>query len=696
MAAQPIPQQYQYIKLPDGSYGKFDANATDDEIREHIQQDFPSAFPQHITNTPGASISAAPPRSMWDRARDVVANSAVGRSLEEGLPKVADALNLHPTETVNSPNYQSDRQQLVAPQYLMPNTSSIESPVVRGAAHVARGLLTGTGKLTSGNNLATGAAIAATSGLAAPILAGAGAGGGAAAARLASTGAKLGFAGMGAKGVYDDATHALDLYKQGRTDDALETAGAGIPNAALTLPLMGKPIEGVGDFLQDKGVDLMDSYLKAGKKAYRYDAEPGRGILEQGPGTSIGLTREGFANGVEAAKNRVGGVIPGVVDNSTAQIPRGQLQAGQDAVLRSKTNVLNGPGGDRGAIPALEDLRDTMSTLVDVPGNASPREVYDAKRNMDENINWGRDLDPKDATVNNTRRAMRSDLSSQLYDAVPELAEPSRQYGNLSSASKLANDRTFDRNGSVFNPFRIASMIGADALTQGTTHNTGLAAGVGLATGILPEIAKAPVVKTGGATALYQMGRGIAAAGRGLSRFALPAGIAGAEDSTQYGEDAQPSEHDNQRFSQNTPPNGAYRRTSVTPEIIRPGDMSRSRFGIGQDGRAGVLIRPLGSLPAPGEPIPEATPYTFGDSQLRPLTAIPARSPERLLGSIGASAHTLPESLLGDVFEDGTPEQKASALRRAKLGPYGDLAPQRLLGTIEPVLKDLLPRRGKK
>lgn len=36
--------QFQYVKLPDGSYGKFDAAASDDEIQGHIKQDFPDAF----------------------------------------------------------------------------------------------------------------------------------------------------------------------------------------------------------------------------------------------------------------------------------------------------------------------------------------------------------------------------------------------------------------------------------------------------------------------------------------------------------------------------------------------------------------------------------------------------------------------------------------------------------------------------
>lgn len=39
-----MPDDFQYVKLPDGSYGKFAANATDDVIRTAVSKDFPDAF----------------------------------------------------------------------------------------------------------------------------------------------------------------------------------------------------------------------------------------------------------------------------------------------------------------------------------------------------------------------------------------------------------------------------------------------------------------------------------------------------------------------------------------------------------------------------------------------------------------------------------------------------------------------------
>ena len=288
----------------------------------------------------GNTISGAPAPGIMDRLRGVVANSAVGHALEEGLPKVADALNLHPTETVNSPTYESDKGQVLAPQYLVPGTPTSK------AGNVGKGVLQGVGQLTSGRNIAIGTGIAATGGLMAPAATGTGLV--AQIARAGAQGARAGMAVVGAKGVYDDGQHAYGQYQAGDTAGALQSVGAALPNAALTLPALGTPIEDVGDAAQARGVDLMDSYLKAGKKAYRYGAEPGRGILDEGPGTSIGLTRQSFSDKVAGAKSEAGAAIPQAVNASTAQIPRSELADNVNSVIDSKRAVLSGPGGKIG------------------------------------------------------------------------------------------------------------------------------------------------------------------------------------------------------------------------------------------------------------------------------------------------------------------------------------------------------------
>jgi hypothetical protein len=54
-----MPDQFQYIKLPDGSYGKFAANASDEQIRAAIQKDFPNAFPAPEPTLTDRAISTA-------------------------------------------------------------------------------------------------------------------------------------------------------------------------------------------------------------------------------------------------------------------------------------------------------------------------------------------------------------------------------------------------------------------------------------------------------------------------------------------------------------------------------------------------------------------------------------------------------------------------------------------------------------
>ena len=76
-----MADQFQYIKLPDGSYGKFAANASDETIRGAIDRDFPTAYHPTGGAVPGgnaevpAGLQGAPapeykPFFSSDEARD--------------------------------------------------------------------------------------------------------------------------------------------------------------------------------------------------------------------------------------------------------------------------------------------------------------------------------------------------------------------------------------------------------------------------------------------------------------------------------------------------------------------------------------------------------------------------------------------------------------------------------------------------
>src|SRR5882724_579616 len=80
----PDKDQFQYVKMPDGSYGKFRADASDDVIRSTILKDFPDAYGPHKP-------------SLWEAA-----NKPVGKDVNEtyqGLNrKMDDWIAMHAPE----------------------------------------------------------------------------------------------------------------------------------------------------------------------------------------------------------------------------------------------------------------------------------------------------------------------------------------------------------------------------------------------------------------------------------------------------------------------------------------------------------------------------------------------------------------------------------------------------------------------
>lgn len=77
----------------------------------------------------GATVGPAPPQTLFERARQYVANSGPGETLETYAPSVSRALNLEPTES------ETARQQRES------DTSAFEYHPVEGAKQVGKGLM---------------------------------------------------------------------------------------------------------------------------------------------------------------------------------------------------------------------------------------------------------------------------------------------------------------------------------------------------------------------------------------------------------------------------------------------------------------------------------------------------------------------------------------------------------------------------
>jgi GGDEF domain-containing protein len=109
--------------------------------------------------------------SFMHQMRDTLANSAVGRSLQQEMPKVAAALNLTPSETIQSPTYQAHGEQLLAPEYLAPTVASLSPvPLTQAGKERVEGALGAVGGLTSGKSMATMAGTAVAAGATAGIV----------------------------------------------------------------------------------------------------------------------------------------------------------------------------------------------------------------------------------------------------------------------------------------------------------------------------------------------------------------------------------------------------------------------------------------------------------------------------------------------------------------------------------------------
>jgi hypothetical protein len=161
-----IPEGYTLLSSKGPATSKKIASVAD--LKKQAEKLKPVAPPKNYAV--GGSISSYSP-SVLEQLRDSIANSAIGHSLEQAMPGVADALHLHPTEVITSPDYQRHAEQLISPEYLTgAATKAANAMLLPGAQKLDQadkqrmeGALTAVGQLTSGKNLALmgGTAVAA-------------------------------------------------------------------------------------------------------------------------------------------------------------------------------------------------------------------------------------------------------------------------------------------------------------------------------------------------------------------------------------------------------------------------------------------------------------------------------------------------------------------------------------------------------
>ncbi len=367
-------------------------------------------------DTHGVNISAAPSPSVYDRFRRVVANSAAGHAVESALPKVADALNLHPT-TAYGPEYDRQGEQLIAPEAAVPGNPTST------AGQIGKGVLKGVGQMTSAPALATGAGIAVTGGLAegVPVAAGL--------IRAGSAGAGV---GQAFKQLYD----AYKLKQQGApTGDAVEAAGAAIPGVAAAVPAAGELLKGAGKGAQTAAEDLVTKGIVGARvKDTRRGANPGKGYFEGDPVSSRvpSLSMKGIANRAGAAKAVTGQALNKAykaADANGTLIPAAEVRQALQSTVGGAKTAMQEPGG-AGDIDGLSRFEATFEPALQAAeqkGGFTPSELWKIRRNIDDHVAW---TDATKAGMKQVQQRTSGALGGLLEKHVPETAPLNQAYQN--------------------------------------------------------------------------------------------------------------------------------------------------------------------------------------------------------------------------------------------------------------------------
>ncbi|MGA9668241.1 MAG: hypothetical protein WBQ94_03485 [Terracidiphilus sp.] len=131
------PDQAQYVKMPDGSYGKFAANADDATIRAAIQKDFPDAFP--APKAPGVIDRM---KSNWESNTTEQPNDSAFMRFGKTAARDLEDVATHPIDTVwNAYAHMGDALKNPIPSIV--GAMNEPNAIPHALGHVASGALVG-------------------------------------------------------------------------------------------------------------------------------------------------------------------------------------------------------------------------------------------------------------------------------------------------------------------------------------------------------------------------------------------------------------------------------------------------------------------------------------------------------------------------------------------------------------------------
>lgn len=263
-----------------------------------------------------------------------------------------------------------------------------------------------------------------------------------------------------------------------------DAAFAGLMHGASSVgvPAVVSGVGRLGEGMQSRGADLINSKFAPTMKEAIRDNNPGRGILQSGIGTTLNKASlaNKVANATEAVGTRIGDAVTRADNNAlAAPILSKDLAPSIINPINAAVGKLEGPFGTASTAP-YDAMRAKLGNTApgatspiygpNAPAEIVPSDLWKHIQNLDQNTRFN--TDPEVESVNETRRDIRQGLRPALEASDPTIKPLSGIYSDLLSANN-AIDRA---QGGFSVPKGLSSLV--DSTIKSTPIVTGGGSGL--------------------------------------------------------------------------------------------------------------------------------------------------------------------------------------------------------------------------
>lgn len=319
------------------------------------------------------------------------------------------------------------------------------------------------------------------------------------------------------------ATHPAETIEQG----AGNVVGSSVLGEGAGAVLRNLP-----EAMQQSGTGIINRTVGSRKADFARGANPGRGYLRARLGPSASM--ESIADKSDAALGDVRGKLQDVYDQSTASgklISADKVRNAIDSVIDDARNSASGPGVMTDP-QAYSDLRSTFEPSLksaDAKGGFTPQELWEIRKNIDRNLNWG---DQSKLNMTKVQQRTSGAIGGILKDEIPETVKLNQTYSDLSNLRRRTAERANTHSSPLTSLASKTALTGAGALMGSATHSpvaTAAGAALGAAADSIP-------VKTTLATGLNAAGNALETVAPVAAQTTTPAALGSVSGNRQIDE----------------------------------------------------------------------------------------------------------------------------------------------------------------